>query len=255
MNPKWLLFVNSCGTGFSDGSGRPIGCQTVSEVVEPTLKLNAKNLEEPEVSEEESQRVTDAIIKYEEEFQKEKALEIGLELPSGVEWLTYTDKDISFLYPKTFLGTDYEEAFDKNYGGTTRKQWEVTRGDNTIYIRPNFESPAAEFGATYEIKILKDKWEAETEWTKSAQLHQGAEAQWGENAKNINNSNYYYIGVLRNLDFGLGNIFDVYTMIPGGIDELGQSEEPNKKHFFVYASPDTYKFYIESVLIPSIKAK
>ena len=41
LNNDWLLFVNSCGTGFDDGSGRPIGgCQEVRDVVEPTLKLN-----------------------------------------------------------------------------------------------------------------------------------------------------------------------------------------------------------------------
>jgi len=40
LNDNWLLFINSCGTGFDDGSGRPIGCQEVRDVVEPTLKLN-----------------------------------------------------------------------------------------------------------------------------------------------------------------------------------------------------------------------
>jgi len=40
LNDNWLLFVNSCGTGFDDGSGKPIGCQEVRDVVEPTLKLN-----------------------------------------------------------------------------------------------------------------------------------------------------------------------------------------------------------------------
>jgi hypothetical protein len=40
LNSDWLLFVNSCGTGFDDGSGKPIGCQEVRDVVEPTLKLN-----------------------------------------------------------------------------------------------------------------------------------------------------------------------------------------------------------------------
>lgn len=40
LNSSWLLFVNSCGSGYSDGSGRPIGCDEVQKVVEPTLKLN-----------------------------------------------------------------------------------------------------------------------------------------------------------------------------------------------------------------------
>lgn len=61
MNMKWILFINSCGTGYSDGSGNPIGCQVVREVVEPTLELSGENLNEPEVSEEESQMVKDLI--------------------------------------------------------------------------------------------------------------------------------------------------------------------------------------------------
>jgi len=40
LNDDWLLFVNACGTGVNDGSGRPIGCQEVSNVVVPTLGLN-----------------------------------------------------------------------------------------------------------------------------------------------------------------------------------------------------------------------
>lgn len=40
LNSNRLLFVNSCGSGFDDGSGRPIGCDKVREAVEPTLKLN-----------------------------------------------------------------------------------------------------------------------------------------------------------------------------------------------------------------------
>lgn len=40
LNSSWLLFVNACGTGFDDGSGRPHGCDEVEKVVNPTLKLN-----------------------------------------------------------------------------------------------------------------------------------------------------------------------------------------------------------------------
>lgn len=40
INSDWLLFVNACGTGFDDGSGKPVGCQEVRDVVESTLKLN-----------------------------------------------------------------------------------------------------------------------------------------------------------------------------------------------------------------------
>jgi hypothetical protein len=40
LNSNWLLFINSCGSGVDDGSGRPIGCEEVQKVIEPTLKLN-----------------------------------------------------------------------------------------------------------------------------------------------------------------------------------------------------------------------
>ncbi|MBD3270665.1 hypothetical protein GF376_04010 [Candidatus Peregrinibacteria bacterium] len=78
-------------------------------------------------------------------------------LPDGVEWLTYSDNDLSFVYPKTFLGTPMQEDSDQNMG---RNEWKVTREDNVIYIRPNFESPAAEFGSTYEITIIDSPEEA-----------------------------------------------------------------------------------------------
>ena len=39
LNEDWLVFVGSCGTGFSDDSGRPIGCVNIRDAVEPTLKL------------------------------------------------------------------------------------------------------------------------------------------------------------------------------------------------------------------------
>jgi hypothetical protein len=41
LNNDWLVFENSCGSGLDDGSGKPIGCQVVKDVVEPTLKLNS----------------------------------------------------------------------------------------------------------------------------------------------------------------------------------------------------------------------
>ncbi len=40
LNSNWLLFVNSCGSGYDDGSGRPHGCDEVEKVVSPTLELN-----------------------------------------------------------------------------------------------------------------------------------------------------------------------------------------------------------------------
>ncbi|MFA4891096.1 MAG: hypothetical protein WC604_01960 [Candidatus Gracilibacteria bacterium] len=67
MNQKWLLFVNSCGTGYSDGSGNPIGCQVVRDVVEPTLELNGGSLNEPEVSEEGNEEETNQLTKIDED--------------------------------------------------------------------------------------------------------------------------------------------------------------------------------------------
>ncbi len=40
LNDKWLLFVSACGSGVSDGSDRPFGCDEVQNIVEPSLKLN-----------------------------------------------------------------------------------------------------------------------------------------------------------------------------------------------------------------------
>ncbi|MFZ5365359.1 MAG: hypothetical protein ACOZBH_04170 [Patescibacteria group bacterium] len=39
VNDRYLLFVSGCGTGFNDGSGRPIGCDEVRKVIQPTIKL------------------------------------------------------------------------------------------------------------------------------------------------------------------------------------------------------------------------
>jgi|SRR3989339_1453 len=44
LNSDWLLFVSSCGSGFDDGSGKPVGCDEVKKVVEPTLKLNVATM-------------------------------------------------------------------------------------------------------------------------------------------------------------------------------------------------------------------
>ncbi len=40
LNDKWLLFVNSCGTGFIDVSYEINGCQKAKDIIEKTLKLN-----------------------------------------------------------------------------------------------------------------------------------------------------------------------------------------------------------------------
>ncbi|MBD3281310.1 hypothetical protein GF391_01020 [Candidatus Uhrbacteria bacterium] len=39
MTKNWLMFENSCGSGFDDGSGRPNGCQIVKDQVGSTIEL------------------------------------------------------------------------------------------------------------------------------------------------------------------------------------------------------------------------
>jgi len=39
VSKNYLAFSVSCGTGFSDGSGLPIGCEEVRLIVEPSIKL------------------------------------------------------------------------------------------------------------------------------------------------------------------------------------------------------------------------
>lgn len=39
-NGEWLLFGSSCGTGFADDSGDPIGCQEIADILDETLTLN-----------------------------------------------------------------------------------------------------------------------------------------------------------------------------------------------------------------------
>lgn len=40
LSSKWLLFVNTCGTGYDDGSDLPHGCDEVKNKIESTLRLN-----------------------------------------------------------------------------------------------------------------------------------------------------------------------------------------------------------------------
>ncbi len=40
LNNEWLMFVNSCGSGFSDGSELPIGCVEAKNLIIPTLGLD-----------------------------------------------------------------------------------------------------------------------------------------------------------------------------------------------------------------------
>ncbi|MFH0873907.1 MAG: hypothetical protein V1846_03695 [Candidatus Komeilibacteria bacterium] len=43
VNADWLLFVNSCSSGYDDGSRRPHGCEEIKVIVEPSLTLNKSN--------------------------------------------------------------------------------------------------------------------------------------------------------------------------------------------------------------------
>lgn len=40
LNGDWLLLVSSCGSGYGDDSGKPIGCDEVKKIIEPSLRLN-----------------------------------------------------------------------------------------------------------------------------------------------------------------------------------------------------------------------
>ncbi|MBD3360791.1 hypothetical protein GF366_03250 [Candidatus Peregrinibacteria bacterium] len=186
----------------------------------------------------------DLIVAEEKTLEPEKKA-----LPSDVDWVTYSDKDITFTYPKTFLGTSFEQNFDKNLRG---EQWEVVREKNSIYIKPNFESPSAEFGSTYEIRILEDMWSAEEEWQSAAEINEGPESQWGQPLETETED--YYVGILKDINMGLGRIVDVYSLVPGGIDTLGKSKNPNQKHFIIYAASGIYQSFVEDILIPSIEA-
>lgn len=219
---------------------------SIKESQEEIQDIQKTTDEEPAIDE---QATTPKTTETKPSVKAPETKENTTSFPAGVEWLTYSDNDLTFTYPKTLLNTSLQEDFDQNLG---REQWEVIRQDNTIYIRPNFESPVAEFGSTYEIKVFKDTWTAEDEWSIAAKLNQGVESMWGNEPKTVNN---YYVGVLRDLDFGLGQIADVYALVPGGLDGLGNSLKPNETHFIIYAYPDLYSSYIEDILIPSIQAK
>lgn len=39
VSDNYLFFIKSCGSGYNDGSGLPIGCGEIREIIEPTIKL------------------------------------------------------------------------------------------------------------------------------------------------------------------------------------------------------------------------
>ena len=40
MDSKWLLIESSCGSGYDDGSEKPIGCTEIREKIMTNIELN-----------------------------------------------------------------------------------------------------------------------------------------------------------------------------------------------------------------------
>jgi hypothetical protein len=134
MNSKWLLFVNSCGTGFDDGSGKPNGCQEVRTIVEPTLKLNPNNLLEPEISEEEQQAVKDVITKDAEGTNN---------------WQTYKNEELKFQikYPQDWV---YGGPNDNIHFGTPESKTGGYMWGISIYEPSELEKTIAQMGDQFD---------------------------------------------------------------------------------------------------------
>lgn len=165
-------------------------------------------------------------------------------LPVEPEWQTYSDNEMLFTYPKTFLGTLLQEDFDKNLA---RTQWEVIRQNNIISIKPNFESPAAEFGATFEIELIPTLKEAEirTSFLKSSM--EGPESDKGKTLKlNIQG---YTVVLYEDVDLGFGVNGNIYSLIPSLIN--GKQIPP----WIWIPTENVYQNYVKDILIPSIKIK
>ncbi len=163
-----------------------------------------------------------------------------------VEWLTYEDKDLSFVYPKTFLGTSEQETSDENSRGT---KWEVFREDNTIYIRPNFESPVAEFGSTYEIQVFDNLKDAEKLQTS---------IEYATGSKNlclpvdaIKIIGYSVCAFEQEYNDGLGGVGKYYEVIP----ELKNGIQKGPWIYIFDASGGMYSNYVNSTLLPSLNIK
>lgn len=165
------------------------------------------------------------------------------DLPKGVSWLSYTDADISFPYPKTFVASPFHEDEDLDAKST---QWTVNRIKDTVYIHPNFESPAVEFGATYEIRIVESKSEAE-------QLAISISNDTTQSSKNLCHvvkdvpiKNYDVCIHERMTDEGLGRVGMSYILLP--------KEDFSGPTLFLFdMSGGMYTNYIRGVLIPQMK--
>lgn len=165
------------------------------------------------------------------------------DLPKGVSWLTYSDTDISFPYPKTFVASPFHEDDDIDAKST---QWTVNRIKDTVYIHPNFESPAVEFGSTYEIRIVESKNEAE-------QLAVGITNDVNQSTKNLCHvvkdvpiKNYDVCIHERMTDEGLGRVGMSYILLP--------KENFSGPTLFLFdMSGGIYTNYLRGVLIPQMK--
>lgn len=102
LSDDWLLFINSCGSGFDDGSGKPIGCQEVRDVVEPTLKLNEEG--DTDTSKTYSWDIQGITFKYPEDYNvlessnvNSLAITISTAFPEG---------DISIFWTRLEVASD-----------------------------------------------------------------------------------------------------------------------------------------------------
>lgn len=168
-------------------------------------------------------------------------------LPEGVDWLIYVDSDIAFPYPETFIDSTYHEDSDINSRGA---QWSVSRREDVVSIRPNFESPASEFGATYEIKIIKSPIEAAA-FTKSITENAEGPKNLCQPVNNVALPTYSLCVHERDTDEGLGRVGRYYIFLPSTVS--GKPVGPTLALFD--ASGGMYTNYIRGVLIPELKIK
>ncbi|PIR76761.1 MAG: hypothetical protein COU32_00285 [Candidatus Magasanikbacteria bacterium CG10_big_fil_rev_8_21_14_0_10_42_10] len=165
-------------------------------------------------------------------------------LPPGVEWMTYSDTDISFLYPKTFIGTPLQEDSDKD---RINSVWEIRKEEHSISLYPNFQSPLVEFGAYYEIQLIKDATEAKN-------FHQQL-VMSGASGKNLCQSlsnpiaiaGYTVCKYEELVDEGLGRVGTYYALLP---------EVQSAPSVFIFdQSGGMYTTYIQTTLLSSMNIK
>lgn len=177
---------------------------------------------------------------------KPQDLKTGNPTTQEVEWKTYSDADISFQYPKTFLGTSLQIKQDENFNGN---EWKVDRQENTIYLRPNFESPAMEFGSTYEIEIFKNKDDAAKKHNDLIHNVSGT-LNPCESVSGITIPAQFTLCKFPFAYYPQGRSGDYYYLEPFA---TAGAQYPG---IFIFAGTDMYqKSYIENKLIPSLQVK